>query len=373
MKFLVFIFFFVCCIIKANAQDINEYQAIDRIALYIPSSQTNTTTDIAAYINDHFNTDSKKIRAIYIWIASNIRYDKDSVYSTSFNEGRHDKITNALRKKKGVCENYAAIFNDICLKCGIKSFVIEGYTRQNGFVNKAGHVWCAAFINNNWFLYDPTWDAAYIGDGSSANHIRNDYFQISPSDFIETHMPYDPLFQFLNYPVPYKEFSNGNTFSTNHKIYFNYADSIAAYEKQNSLEQYTAAVLRIESTGAPASFINTKLQQLKMEKEIIYQDKDADLYNAAVADYKTAFAAFKVFLDYRNNQFLPAKSNDEIEAMLENVEKKIASAKLKLNQVDSSKATLVLNTGDVAKILDDLSIHVTEQRTFVRNYFSTAK
>jgi hypothetical protein len=371
MKFSLLSLFLLFKALVTNSQDINEYQAIDKIVMEIPYSQTNTTDDIASYINNHFDAENKKIRAAYAWVGANIKYNKDSVYRVILNEDREKKVTYALKRRSGVCENFAAIFSDICTKCGIKSFVIEGYTRQDGFVNKSGHVWCGAFINNNWFLYDPTWDASLVNTGMLINHVRSDYFQISPADFIQTHMPYDPLFQFLNYPISYKEFSNDNTAPVNHKIYFNYEDSIAVYEKQNSLEQYNASILRIESTGAPVSFIDTKMKQLKMEKEVIYQDKDVDLYNGAVSDYKEAMTDFKTFINYRNNQFLPAKSNDEIEAMLKMVEKKIVSAKIKLNEVDSSKATLVLNTGDVEKILEDLSAHVTEQRDFVKNYFSS--
>ena len=371
MKFFLFILLFLYNRTIATAQYNADYQAVDRIALEIPFSQTKTTDDIAAYINNHFDTPSKKIRAAYAWVGANIKYNMDSVHRVILDEDQGKKVTYALERRSGVCENFAAIFNDINVKCGIKSFVIEGYTRQNGFVNKSGHVWCAAFVGGGWFLYDPTWDASYVNDGTLRNHVRNEYFQISPEDFIQTHMPYDPLFQFLDYPLSYKEFSDGNTFSKNHKVYFNYTDSIAAYEKQNSLEQYNAALSRIESTGAPVAFVDTKVKQLKMEKEIIYQDNDVDLYNGAVADYKSAFADFKVFIDYRNNQFLNAKSSDAIESMLANVEKKIGLAKLKLNRVDSSKATLVLNTGDIEKTLDDLSMHVAEQRTFVKNYFNT--
>ena len=68
------------------------------------------------------------------------------------------RITVALRRRKGVCENFAAIFNDICLKAGLTSFVVSGYTKQSGAVDKTGHSWCAVFINKNWYLCDPTWD-----------------------------------------------------------------------------------------------------------------------------------------------------------------------------------------------------------------------
>ena len=64
--------------------------------------------------------------------------NKDSSYSINAGINPDAKITVALKRRRGVCENFAAIFNDICLKTGIASFVINGYTRQSGSVDKAG-------------------------------------------------------------------------------------------------------------------------------------------------------------------------------------------------------------------------------------------
>src|SRR5213075_1846903 len=106
---------------------------------------------------------------------------------------RDRKITAALKRKKGVCEHFAAIFNDVCIKSGIKSFVIEGYTKQNGSVDKSSHAWCTALVDNKWFLYDPTWDAGSEGNGLFSGNKRTDYFEALPSVFIQSHMPFDPM------------------------------------------------------------------------------------------------------------------------------------------------------------------------------------
>src|SRR5437868_7029418 len=100
MKFSFVLLLVTGIFITANAQ-FNEYADIDRIALNIPSSQTNTTAEIAAYIKKNFDTDSKKVRAAYAWVTANIRYDKDSPHLAILNEDREQKITAALKRRKG--------------------------------------------------------------------------------------------------------------------------------------------------------------------------------------------------------------------------------------------------------------------------------
>ncbi|MEO6219650.1 MAG: transglutaminase-like domain-containing protein [Ginsengibacter sp.] len=373
MKFLMIVSSFLCSAFISKTQDVNEYTQTDRIALNIPSAQTNTTADIAAYINEHFDTDNKKIRAAYTWVANNIRYDAAHLHRVILNEDHEEKVTWAIERKKGVCENFAAILTDICKKSGLRSYFIEGYTRHNGSIERWGHAWSAVFIDNNWYLYDPTWDAGFQQSGSFVNQSGTNYYQVLPSEFIQSHMPFDPLFQFLEHPLTYEEFSKGFVKSKSNTPYFNYIDSIAAFEKMQPLAQYTASAIRIEKNGVPTGMISTKLSQLKMEKEIIYQDKDVDLYNSAIADYTASIANFKNFLNYRNNQFMPAKPASETEGMLNEILKQIEDANDKLFEVNRSKATLALNTGDVEKILNDLTTQVKEQQIFLRNYLITEK
>ena len=121
----------LCFLLKAQKSVLNEYAATDKTALAIPDSLTASTQNIADYINRNFSKEKDKARAAFIWIASNIQYDIENIYALNFYESKEDKINKALKTRKGICENYASLFNDICLKCGINSYVIGGYSGQS--------------------------------------------------------------------------------------------------------------------------------------------------------------------------------------------------------------------------------------------------
>lgn len=372
MRWMVILLFFFCCIHPLKAQD-NEYSNIDRIALAIPASQTNTTKDIADYIKANFDTDSKRIRAVYTWVTNNIKYDKDSIHRVILDEDNEERVTYALKRRRGVCENFAAIFTDICLKAEINCFTIEGYSRQDGSIDRSPHVWCAAFINNQWLLYDPTWDAGFITRGFFVSKAQTNFFQISPADFIHTHLPFDPLFQFLNYPVSYSEFYRGSKPINKSDSYFNYMDSIRAYNKSDSLSRYLSALSRIGNFDWPASKVDTKMKRVKLEIELIYQDRDMANYHSAIEDFNGGIDILNNFINYRNNQFQPVKTNAEVQRMFSSIAQKISSANQKLIKVNKSTATLTLNTGDIQKKIDDLESNVKVQEIFYKDYLSVVK
>src|SRR5437868_14297445 len=101
---------------RAQKPPVNPYTAIDKKMLQIPSSQTASTSAIAQYIGQNFTSAKDKARAIFIWTASSIRYDLENMFAINFYEKKEDKIAKALMNRKGICENYAAVFTDICSK-----------------------------------------------------------------------------------------------------------------------------------------------------------------------------------------------------------------------------------------------------------------
>ena len=149
----------------AQKATVKEYAAIDKKALLLPDSLTKTTNAIASYIDAHFTTDPEKARAAFIWVASNIQYDIANMFALNFYEKPQEKVSKPLRERKGICENYAALFTEICNKSGLKAYVVEGYTKQNGFADYIPHAWSAAQIGDTWFLFDPTWGSGYANGG----------------------------------------------------------------------------------------------------------------------------------------------------------------------------------------------------------------
>ncbi len=370
MKYAItFLLLFYACIIHAQNND--EYSNADRIALSIPSSETLTTAAIAAYICSHVTTDAEKVRAAYVWVAANIRYSTDSLHYVILIEDHDQLIINSLRRKKGVCENFAAILNDICKKCGLHSFVVEGYTKQNNAMDNTAHAWCIVYVNNAWHLYDPTWDEGVAK--SYAVPVNTVYFDVPPGVFIVSHMPFDPMFQLLEHPVSYKDFYRGNIWSNSNNSYFNYNDSIAAYEKQNPLDEYTASVNRIQGNGDPNRMASLKIAELKMEVEIINQDKDSALYSNAVAGYNKAINILNDLIAYRNSQFKPVKSASEVDYLFAEVDKNLSAAHINIDALKRSKSVLTLDTGDLEYALKNLSNKLQDQKVFFKNYVAATQ
>jgi hypothetical protein len=367
MKVLLLLLTFICFFSSLPAQ--TNPKGAGGAQVSEPLRKAQTTSEIADYINAHYRANDQKVLAIYSWLVNNIKYDNDSLHFVILDEDNEERVTYALRRRKGVCENFAAIFNDLCAKCGIPSFAIAGFTKQGSSIAKAGHMWNAAFVNNEWDLYDPTWDVGSEGNYNATYR----YFKVLPSVFIETHLPFDPLFQFLNYPVNYKEFAEGLENSQKPDNYFNYLDSIQNYQKMDRISKYLSEESRIKKMQWPPSKIETRLKTLRFQIEVLNQDDDADLYNAAVEDYNHAINALNVFLTYRNNQFQPAKSTTEINKIFDNISRLIESANFRLQKISRSTATLQLDTGDIHQKINELKSQLQTQELFYKNYTASTK
>ncbi|MDB5200503.1 MAG: hypothetical protein JWO92_2466 [Chitinophagaceae bacterium] len=362
MRKLIFLLLLVCCNIFLKAQTYTDWQ-VDNIILKIPAHQTFSTKDIAEYVKQNFDNDRAKVRAIYTWVAWNIKYDTDSAGVINLGPDPDAKITAALRRRRGVCENYAAIFNDICLKSGLTTFVVDGYTKQNNSVDKTSHSWCAVFIDKNWLLCDPTWDE---GTGNTK------YFLVEPAKMIETHMPFDPMWQLLNHPVSHRDFYSGNIYIYKTQPFFNYADSISAYIKMDSLQRFRSSATRIEQGGLYNNMVRNRHEFTKMNIEMIRQDKDVDLYNSSVADLNTATTIYNNFVEYRNKQFTPAITDNALQALLDGIDTKLSAAHKKLDEIEKTEAVFTFSTEDVRNRLNVLAVHVKQQKDFLTLYLNTA-
>lgn len=360
-------------IVFAQKKKVNEFSAIDNKALQLPDSLTKTTSDFASYINNNFVTDNDKVRAIFIWIVSNVEYDIDNMFAMNFYEAKEEKIAKPLKTRKGICENYAALFTDICLKSGVKSFVIEGYTKQNGFADYIPHAWSAALIDSTWYLFDPTWASGYATNGKFYKKLNNSYFKVNPSLFIKSHMPFDYLWQFLNYPISNQEFYDGKTQQNKTNGYFSFNDSIQVYEKLNHIDQLISSSYRIEKNGVKNSLIFDRLQHLKLEIERDRQTRIVNLFNSAVMSYNDGINSLNDFINYRNKQFTPKKTDPEIQGMLDITGNQLKDAKVKLEQISNPDVNTLNMIQQLSKSIVDANVNLNEQQNWLNTYFSKSK
>jgi transglutaminase superfamily protein len=358
---------------SGQKKPVNPYAAIDAKALQIPDSLTRSTDKLAAWFTSAFASERDRTRASFVWIAKSIRYDLDNMYALNFYEKREEKIDKALKNRKGICANYAELFADISNKMGIKSYVVEGYTKQNGFTDYIPHAWCAAFVDGSWFLYDPTWGSGYVSNNKFIPKINNAYYETTPKVLLKTHMPFDYLWQFMNYPITNAEFYQGKTEPDRSKPFFDYPAQIAAYEKQEHMKQLAATAARIEEIGVKNSMIFDRLQHIKMEVENDKNKKKTSLYNEAANDYNDGIAALNAFIDYRNKQFKPTVSDGDILDMVQSAEDKLNLARTKLEKVPSDDEDLGKSKSQLLRSVKDVLMQVIEQRNWLNIYFGKSK
>ncbi len=133
-----------------------------------------------------------KTKAIHDWLAKNIQYNYEALYSGSYDAQWNSADPDWVYKhKKAICSGYARLARVMftyagvpCLNIvgkadGIKAGVdYSGYTDSN-------HEWNAVYLNGSWRLLDITWDSPnkYYGTGGTnvkGQAPRYTYYGITP-------------------------------------------------------------------------------------------------------------------------------------------------------------------------------------------------
>ena len=132
----------------------------------IPSKTIKSAELLSIYLTQNSNTDKDRIDTIYSWISNSIDYNYKKIASDKpFNS---ESSASVLKAKKATCTGYSELLRDMLLAVDISSEIVYGYTPtalEDTIVQPSydSHSWVAAYIDNNWYLADPTWDAGYIG------------------------------------------------------------------------------------------------------------------------------------------------------------------------------------------------------------------
>ncbi|MBC7536352.1 MAG: hypothetical protein H7258_11725 [Ferruginibacter sp.] len=361
MKFPCLIFFYCCHVAFAGAQDLG-FQAVDSRMLLIPAAMSQSTGNIASFIRSNFKSDKEQVRAAYRWVTYNIKYDLDSMYIFSWGADPAAKVTAAIRRRKGVCENYSALLHDIVKKCGLRSFMISGYTKQSGFIDKVGHSWCAVFVERVWLLCDPTWDAGY--------ETTPEYFLIDPSLFIESHMPFDPIWQLLHPPLTNEAFYKGSTHALNDD--YNADKTVTAFLELNEQQRLEAAAARISMAATLNELIKNQLSFIRMKIALIIEDKNMNLYSTVVEEMNKATTALNEFIDYRNRQFIPERPMEEISVLLFRVDEHLLIIQKNLENLSSSTADLQYDAATLEERYKSLQPKLQQQKDFLKRWISAS-
>jgi len=344
------------------------YTLIDKKIAAIPASSTASTEAIANYINSNFKTENEKIRAAFYWTASNISYDVPNMLKQNYSLSAQQKIENTLKTKKGVCIHYAEVFNEISNKLGIKCYIIEGYTKQDGKVATLSHAWCAAKIDNKWYLFDPTWGSGYVNKGVFTKRINNSYFKVQPAQLITSHMPFDYLWQFLNSPINSKEFFEGKTKGSDASKYFDFEKEIEKYDSLSEVDKAFESSERIEKNGLTNNLIITQYKYKRESFTIYTQNKNIEKLNTLYSDYNEAITFLNDFIVFRFKKMKPEQSDEQLKSMIQNVKDRFKKC-----ETDAYKVGIVgsENTGSLSnlkRLIATSLIQTEEESQFLNEY-----
>lgn len=347
-----------------KAQTADDLTGVDARALHFPAAVTYSTSQMANYIQEHFTGDIEKIRAAYRWVTANIKYDNDSMLPINWSKNKDEKIAATLRRRKGVCDNFASVFTDVLIKMNFSAYTVNGIVKSNRSSDAGGHSWSAVLLKDQWYLCDPTWDAAYT--------YQTNFFMILPEAFIEKHWPFDPLWQLLPFPISFAEFKKHLTEPAKNKTYFNVADSLKAFAMLDSLQQLEAANRRMKAAGLQQETLQTWLAYNQMHIAIIYGERDMQLYNAAVADLNKANEYFNNFIQFRNHFFKPAIPDAALALMLQPIADLINAAFKKTESMGLGIENFQYNTEQLRQRLHALNKKLDEQNNFLARYLAAS-
>lgn len=224
-----------------------DYSQVDELVSTYPKSFSKVQ-DLAEKINKDFTKEDEKARAIFYWIATNIRYDVKAYYAQNSDRpiaysfrNQEEKIgkqrqfkldfaNKALKSKKAVCQGYTALYDYLAELTGLESVTVTGTAKTNltqigKLPGASDHAWNAVKINGRWYLVEPTW-ASGVVDPVKRTFIpkfNEGYFLTPPDTFVLTHFPDDKKWllgnfteqNFASYPLYYGEYVRADyTFSS---------------------------------------------------------------------------------------------------------------------------------------------------------------
>lgn len=193
----------------ASAQD---YSRIDRVVDDYPGTFA-SPEKFAERVSSDFDSDTAKARAIYTWIARNVRYDLNEysanrggkvAFTYRTPEEKEQKLRKynldlaqrTLRSKKGVCRGYAALYDRVAELSGLVTTTIPGTSKSHpAHIGKlptaADHIWNAVKIDGQWKFIDVTWGSGGVDSesGKFVNRFNPGYFFTNPDVFFLNHFP----------------------------------------------------------------------------------------------------------------------------------------------------------------------------------------
>lgn len=205
-------------IISWHDQYVNPYHAIDYHMAMCPKSIKKDPEQLIAYFLEVAYTDLEKCRAVYTWMAYNIKYD-----DVAFNNNTSSPIEalEVLKEQKAVCAGYSELFTYLCSQLHLEVKSVNGWSKGYGYkqeemlnmksIPESDHAWNLVKIDGEWRCFDATWGSGSAvttpnGLMKSVYEFTDEWFNCSPEEFVFSHYPESQEDIHLDKPISLKSF-----------------------------------------------------------------------------------------------------------------------------------------------------------------------
>jgi len=259
------------------------------------------------------------IKSVFDWIADHIDYDVKKLKKITktanpqSTEKREERIEDVLKSKKGVCQHYSELLDEIVKELGYESFMVTGYTKkENEEVDRTfGHAWNAIKVNGQWRLYDVTWGSGGVRNNKKyIKKYKPEWYNVAPDEMIKTHIPFDPIWQLLENPIPYVSFDM-DLLAAASKEKYNFQDKINTWFTLSKKKQLSKLIERMEAMKAVGDCSPLVENYLKNRKQHLTYHQNKEKYAETSAKTVEINAANTVMREVANtfNQYIAAKNN----------------------------------------------------------------
>lgn len=350
MRYL-FLFFILQFSLIAMAQ--NRYEEIDKRVKTIPSEDSKSIQKLSDWFISNFEKEDDRFRAIFFWVADNLVYDIKSLERPAVEEPKPVIVKKAFERKMAVCEGYSGLMDTLCQLSGIRTEAVSGYTRNNGQLDITPHMWIAANINGEWTLSDPTWASGAIMNKKFVKQFEEKYFRVPAQKMIQSHIPYDPMWQLLENPVTHKAFIQLTNVEKNDLV-FNFNDSIYHHLNAGKAVQYQNELRRIRIQGFNHQALAQRINYLEGTLKVIQHNKTVAELRVVTDFFNQAITLFNDGVTLLNNR----NDSKKVNMKLQEANEKLFQAKERLLAIEDSPAALNQNIASMMNSIQQLDENI---------------
>lgn len=179
----------------------NPYAAIDAHADSIREDNFSNLDQLTARLIEPARNDTERVRALFCWIAKNIKYDYEGLYKRAWQpyDLNTDLAAATFAWKKGICGGFSVLLQQMLNAANLENVLVTGHGKGESFLyenRRSNHVWNSVRLAGQWQLLDVTWATTQW----TKRQVSDLFFLPPPTRFALSHYP-DSL-QWLLYDNP---------------------------------------------------------------------------------------------------------------------------------------------------------------------------